>query len=111
LELFKLLLVAGVVYILYQNFLGEESGCDKYASKFSCNYVENKATYNVYYWRNVNDDNASDERLIGMTVGLANCKNSALTFASSINERWNERSYICVLMKEGRSMEKHRIDY
>jgi hypothetical protein len=107
-ELLKLGLIAVVIYYTASFFFGNESGCEKYASKFSCSYVENKATYDVYYWRNVSDGNASDERLIGSVTGLANCRNMALSHASTINERWSERSYICMLKKDGRNMEKHR---
>ncbi len=105
----KLILLLIIGYFIYSNFFGDESGCDKYASKFSCSYVENKATYDVYYWRNVSDGNAADERLIGSVTGLANCRNMAISHASAINERWNERSYICMLKKDGRNMEKHRL--
>jgi len=105
----KLVLLLIIGYFIYSNFFGDESGCDKYASKFSCSYVENKATYDVYYWRNVSDGNAADERLIGSVTGLTNCRNMAISHASVINERWNERSYICMLKKDGRNMEKHRL--
>jgi hypothetical protein len=70
---------------------------------------ESKATYDVYYWRNVSDGNVADERLIGSVTGLANCRNMALSHASVINERWSERSYICMLKKDGRNLEKHRL--
>lgn len=108
-DLLKSILLIGVIYLLYTNFIGNESGCEKYASKFSCSYVENKASYDVYYWRNVSDGNAEDERLIGSVTGLANCRNMAISHASAINERWNERSYICMLKKDGHNMEKHRL--
>jgi hypothetical protein len=99
----------GCFYLIYANFIGEESGCEKYASKFSCSYVEKKATYDVYYWRNVSDGDAEDEKLIGSTVGLAQCKNVAIAHANYIHERWNERAYICMLVKDGRNLEKHRL--
>ncbi len=108
-NLLKTIFIGGFIYLLYTNFIGNDSGCEKYASKFSCSYVENKASYDVYYWRNVSDGNAADERLIGSVTGLANCRNMAISHASAINERWNERSYICMLKKDGRNMEKHRL--
>jgi hypothetical protein len=99
------------VYFLYATFLGEESGCKKYASKYSCSYVEKKANYDVYYWFNVSAGNAQDEKFIGSAVGIYDCKNLAMRYASSNNKTWNDRSYICVLKKDGRNMEKHRLMY
>lgn len=99
------------VYFLYATFLGEESGCKKYASKYSCSYVEKKANYDVYYWFNVSAGNAQDERFIGSVVGIYDCKNLAMRYASSNNKTWNDRSYICVLKKDGRNIEKHRLLY
>lgn len=63
-----------VAYFVYINFFGEESGCEKYASKFSCEYVIEKAGYDVFYWKNVHNDNPEDERLIGRVKGLVECK-------------------------------------
>lgn len=105
-----LLFFALFVYVIYTNFIGEESGCDRYASKYSCDYVENKAEYEVWYWFNVADNNPQDERYIGNTKGLSNCKALAVAYHNQ-NESfrpWNSRSYICALMKDGRRMEKHR---
>jgi hypothetical protein len=97
-----------VGYFSYQYFLGDESGCDKYSSKFSCDYVENKALYDVYYWHNVESGNTNDEKIIGSATGLNSCQRFAANYASSINARWNSRSYICVLKKDDMNMEKHR---
>ena len=102
-----ILLIAA--YFIYTNFFGEESGCDKYASKFSCKYVIEKADYNVYYWKNVSEDNPEDERLIGRVKGLVECKNKALTHSVVVNENWNDRAYICMLVKDGNNLEKHRL--
>ena len=104
---FIILLV--VFYFLYTHFFGEESGCERYASKFSCNYVEKKANYSVYYWKRVRDNNPADEKFIGNAVGLSNCRDQAIYYSRSINDNWTERSYICVLMKDGKAMEKHRL--
>ncbi len=104
---FILFLIIG--YFVYSNFFGEESGCDKYASKFSCNYVEKKATYDVYYWRNVYEGNPEDEKYIGSAIGLSQCRDMAVAHSNFIKERWTERSYICMLKKDGRSLEKHRL--
>jgi hypothetical protein len=105
----KVILFSIVGYFVYQYFLGDESGCDKYASNFSCDYVENKASYDVYYWHNVENDNPNDEKLIGSATGLSSCQSFALNYATSINARWNSRSYICILKKDGRKLEKHRL--
>lgn len=110
-DLFKVVFWVGCIYLIYTNFISEESGCDKYASKFSCSYVEKKATYNVYYWRNVSDGNNEDEKLIGSSVGLSQCREMAISHANYIRERWNERAYICMLVKDGRNLEKHRLLY
>lgn len=104
---FILLIVIG--YFVYTYFFGNESGCDRYASKFSCNYVEKKATYDVYYWRDVFAGKAEDEKYIGSTIGLSQCRDMAISHANYIKERWSERSYICMLKKDGRSLEKHRV--
>jgi hypothetical protein len=105
----KLILLLIVGYFAYQYLLGDESGCDKYASSYSCDYVENKASYDVYYWHNVQEGDPRDEKYIGSVVGLSSCQDSAVTYANSINARWSSRSYICVLKKDGENMEKHRL--
>lgn len=107
--MFRIIFLLVIGYFIYQLFLGVESGCDKYASRYSCDYVENKALYDVYYWKNVSRSNPSDEIYIGSVTGLSSCEASAISFGRSIGERWNNRSYICVLKKDGRSMEKHRL--
>lgn len=107
----KIALFFGFFYFFYSTFLGEESGCDKYASKYSCTYVEKKANYDVYYWFNVSSGNAEDEKFIGSVVGISACKSLAISYANRHNQQWNDRSYICVLKKDGRNMEKHRLLY
>lgn len=109
--LLKTALLFGFIYFVYSIFLGDDSGCNKYASKYSCSYVEKKANYDVYYWFNVSAGNSEDEKFIGSTVGIADCKNLAIRYAASNNKTWNDRSYICVLKKDGRNMEKHRLMY
>lgn len=83
--------------------------CSKYASDYSCSYVENKAEYEVWYWRNLQDDNEADEKLVGRAIGLAMCENNARAFAASIGEEFDYQAYVCVLLEEGRRMEKHRL--
>lgn len=83
-------------------------GCNQYASDYSCFYVEKLATYDVYYWQKVHLDNPADERYIGTVTGLKDCRDMAMRQANILNEPWNSRSYICMLMKDGRKMEKHR---
>jgi hypothetical protein len=85
------------------------AGCEKYGSDYSCSYVEKEAEYEVWYWRNLGDDNEDDNRLIGKAVGLEMCQANAMLYAESIGEEWNDRAYICVLMEDGRRMEKHRL--
>lgn len=83
--------------------------CDEYASKYSCNYVENYAEYEVWYWRNLESDNEEDEILIGRAQGLHMCQGNAEAFAAAIGESFNSRAYICVLMGDDQRMEKHRL--
>lgn len=83
--------------------------CDDYASEYSCNYVENEAEYEVWYWRNLQSDNEEDETLIGRARGLQMCEGNARAFATATGEGFNARAYICVLIDDGRRMEKHRL--
>ncbi len=101
----KLILLAGFCYLIITKLFGDESGCSKYASEFSCKYVVEKATYDVFYTK----DYLGTERRIGATVGLLNCKNIALGYSAQINDDWDERKYICVLVKDGTYLEKHRL--
>lgn len=94
---------------IYYFFFSDESGCDKYASRYSCTYVVEKANYDVYYWQRVYAGNPSDERRIGSTIGLAACRDFAIDYSRQVREVWNERSYICMLVKDGKNMEKHRL--
>ena len=104
------IILAIIGYFVYTNFFGDESGCDRYASSYSCEYIEKKAEYEVWYWFNVAEGNANDERYIGTATGLSNCQSVARSY-HRMNESlrpWNSRSYICILMKDGVRMEKHR---
>ncbi len=105
----QLIILVIIGYFGYQYFFGTESGCDAYASKFSCSYVRDEATYKVFYWHNVENNDPKDEKLIGTAVGLPACKQTAVIYARSINRTWNERSYICMLVRDGRNLEKHRL--
>ena len=104
----KIIFFLIIGYFSYQYFLGDESGCDEYASKYSCDYVKNKASYDVYYWHNVYNGNSDDEEYIGSTIGLSACRDMAIGYSNSINDTWNNRSYICILKKVLINMEKHR---
>ncbi len=84
-------------------------GCSKYASRYSCSYVENDAEYEVWYWRNFERDDEDDEKLIGRAIGLTMCENNARAFAEATGQEFNYRAYICVLMKDDMRMEKHRL--
>jgi hypothetical protein len=105
----KAIILIIIGYFVWTHFYGEESGCDKYASKYSCDYVEKKATYEVYYWINVSDGDEKDNKYVGSTVGLLNCRDMAVRFSNSVKDRWSDRSYVCALMKDGNRMEKHRL--
>jgi len=83
--------------------------CAEYASDYSCSYVRDRAEYEVWYWRHVERDNEEDNRMIGRAVGLQMCEGNARMFAAAIGEEFNYRAYICVLMENGRSMERHRL--
>jgi hypothetical protein len=97
-------------------FLNSEAGtCDKggvYSKQFNCDYVYNKATYDVYYQRYLNSDNSL--RQVGTTVGLSACRDTAIYAHRNAEEQmkqnldWSERMYICMLTKDGRNLEKHR---
>ena len=83
-------------------------GCDEYASKYSCSYVIDEAEYEVWYWEHVERDDGADEKYIGRAIGLSMCLHNARAYAASIGEPFSYREYICVLMDDGRRMEKHR---
>ena len=84
-------------------------GCDKYASDYKCDYVINDANYDVFYYKDVMSGSSYDGKWIGNTKGLRSCKNIAESYATQINENWNESSYICILIKDGKNQEKHRL--
>ena len=84
-------------------------GCDKYASDYSCSYVIDDANYDVFYYKDVMSGSSYDGKWIGNTKGLRSCKNIAENYASQINEEWNDRSYICMLIEDGKNQEKHRL--
>ena len=84
-------------------------GCKKYASDYSCSYVINGANYDVFYYKDVMPDSSYDGKWIGNTKGLRSCKNLAESYALQINEDWNDRSYICMLIEDGNNQEKHRL--
>ncbi|MBK6296584.1 MAG: hypothetical protein IPF48_00460 [Sphingomonadales bacterium] len=84
-------------------------GCSKNASNYSCGYVEERAEYEVWYWRHLERDEENDETFIGRAIGLEMCETNARAFASAIGEIFNYRAYICILMENGKRMEKHRL--
>lgn len=83
-------------------------GCERYASEYPCSYVVDEATYEVWYWRHLENDNPDDEKLIGTAIGIRMCEQNAQAYATSLGEQFNYRAYICVLMDKGERMEKHR---
>jgi hypothetical protein len=118
----KLLIVLGLVLSLQGCKESINSGCDQYASKFSCSYVEKEATYKVYYWKDVFKNNENDNQFVGMATGLSQCRDTAIyahrsemeyrkrnwNSWSESDDNWSERSYICMLTKDGKDLEKHR---
>ena len=85
-------------------------GCDKYASKHSCNYVEKEATYNVlFYFPTRGSD--SKEYYVGTSKGLQQCSAEARSYAfqkggGNANYDWG---YICCMQtKDSSCEEKHR---
>ncbi len=103
----RILVFVAAAYGAYY-FFSDETGCERYASKYSCSYVVNKASYDVYFWHNVRESDPKDEKFIGSTVGLRACLDLAMRYGASTGERWNPRAYICVLTEDGKNMEKHR---
>lgn len=69
----------------------------------------NRAEYEVWYWRNLENDEESDNTYLGRAIGLRMCEANARAFAEAIAEPFNYRAYVCVLMDDGRRMEKHRL--
>jgi hypothetical protein len=83
--------------------------CDEYASSYSCEYLKSEGVYEVWYWRDLQFDDESDNEIIGTAKGLYDCKANAMAFARAIGEEWNDRAYICVLIDQGERKEKHRL--
>ena len=104
--------IVGAVAVGYQNNTESQDGCSRYASKFNCDYVVKQAQYDVYYWRYLDKDN--NEKYVGSTIGLASCRDTAINAHIDTNVsmrqelEWSDRMYICMLKKDGRSLEKHR---
>ena len=70
-----ILIVFGGLYFIYTNYWGVESGCKEYSSRYSCAYLKEKAQYQVYYWKNVEAGDPSDEVYITTTNGLKDSRN------------------------------------
>ncbi len=101
---------------LVPSLVSETGSCDRggvYSKRFSCDYIYNKATYEVYYWRYLNSENSN--RYVETVVGLSACRNTAIYAHRDANEtmkqnlEWSERMYVCMLTKDGRNLEKHRL--
>jgi cytidylate kinase len=115
-------LLIGLLIVVGLSACGKETSCERYASKFNCEYVEKQATYEVYYWKDVFKGNDQDEKYVGTAVGLSQCRDTAIYAHrtemryrernwnnwSNSDDNWSERSYICVLVKDGHRLEKHR---
>ena len=93
----------------------ETGSCEKggvYSKQFNCDYVYNKATYDVSYQRYLNSD--TSVRHVGTVVGLSACRDTAIYAHRNANEQmkqnldWSERMYICMLTKDRHNLEKHR---
>jgi hypothetical protein len=75
--MFQAIIFVVLAFWGWQTFFGDKSGCDEYASNYSCKYVTEKATYEVWYWFDVNKNNPDDDKYIGTAIGLSNCRNVA----------------------------------
>lgn len=95
--------------LLFASLVTGCGGCAEYASDYSCSYVKERADYEVWYWRNLDDDTEADNVMIGHATGLRMCEGNARAFADAVGEPFNYRAYVCVLMVDGRRMEKHRL--
>lgn len=117
-----------------QAFFGS-SKCEKYASRFSCDYVEKEAPYDVLLWvpkwiaealgiRGYDTGENYIEEYLGRTTGLHSVRRMAINRYRQILDManrnikgwsdskypWNERFYIGVLKgKKGENLEKHRL--
>ena len=80
-------------------------GCREYASNYSCSYIKNKATYDVYFWNNIN---LGDGEKIGTVTGLASCRELAQNVAFERSQMFGDRKYVCFLMEDGAKIERHR---
>ena len=80
-------------------------GCREYSSDYSCSYIKNKATYEVYYW---NDISLRDGEKIGTVIGLSSCRELARRISLERNQQFHSRKYLCFLMENGVKMERHR---
>lgn len=67
-------------------------GCSKYASSYSCSYVEKRADYEIWYWRKVADDDENDNVMIGHATGIRQCEDNARAFAAAVNDSFSSRS-------------------
>lgn len=97
-----------------------KTGCQDYASDFSCDYIENKATYDVYYWKNLDSDADSNEVYIGQVVGLDNARNLAINYHEKLQQSlkkrhpdhvmvpWSDRMYIGMMLGPNGERQKHR---
>jgi hypothetical protein len=79
-------------------YLGD---CDKYYSDYSCKYLDEQASYDVYYYKNIGTDSEQQVRLGIARTGLISCLNIAVNYAIRINEKWNGISYTCVMVGQG----------
>jgi len=103
--------ISTIILMLVATSCSPITSCEQYASDFSCHYVIDQATYDVFYWHNVEADNPDDEKIIGSVKGLRACQALAQGYSKGIGEEWNDRSYICALVGDGGYAEKHRLMY
>jgi hypothetical protein len=106
----KLLLVLLIPLVLNGCDLADVGGCAEYASKHSCDYVKNKATYNVLFYFPARSSD-SKEYYVGTSKGLEQCNDQARSYAfkkgnGNTNYDWG---YICCMQtKDSSCEEKHR---
>ena len=112
----------------------DEAGCPEYVSKFSCDYVENKAPFDVLLWvptyiakalgiHGFNTGEGYIEANVGGVIGVRSVKQKAISkyrqIVSMADQKfdnwdqskypWSDRLYIGMLKgPNGENLEKHR---
>ena len=119
----KLIFLLGISLIVLSACNKKDEACEEYASKYSCEFITKQATYNVWYWKDVEKNHEADNKFVGQAVGLSQCRDTAIyahraemeyrkthrSNWSDYDDNWSERSYICSLHQDGFDVENHRM--